>query len=148
MSVLIGFTVAISSSCASRQGFPHLYKTRTNSKTLVANDFATAYHFTPYQSGLCYFGSLIGGILAIPLGGPVGEAVANYFTIRNNGVREPEFRLPAIAISVFIAPLGLVLYGLALERRLSFMVPVVGLGLCEFTSTEDGGKRGNADVVK
>jgi hypothetical protein len=59
----------------------------------------------------------------------VGEAVANYFTVRNRGIREPEFRLPAIAISVITAPLGLVLYGAGLQYKLHFMVPIVGLGL-------------------
>jgi hypothetical protein len=66
---------------------------------------------------------------AVPAGGPVGEAVANYFTVRNGGVREPEFRLPAIAISVITAPLGLILYGAGLQYKLNFMVPIIGLGL-------------------
>jgi hypothetical protein len=49
--------------------------------------------------------------MTVPAGGLVGEAVANYFTVRNRGIREPEFRLPAIAISVMTAPLGLILCG-------------------------------------
>lgn len=44
MSVLIGFAVALSS--------------------IFAQDFGTAYGFTSFQSGLCFFGSLVGGILA------------------------------------------------------------------------------------
>ena len=60
----------------------------------------------------------------------MGEAVANYFTIRNRGIREPEFRLPAIAISVITAPLALILYGAGLQYKLPFMVPIAGLGLC------------------
>ncbi len=66
--------------------------------------------------------------MAVPAGVPVAEAVANYFTVRNRGIREPEFRLPAIAISVITAPLGLVLYGAGLQYKLH-MVPIVGLGL-------------------
>ena len=123
MSVLIGFAIAISSS--------------------FANDFATAYNFTAFQSGLCFFGSFVGGFLAIPAGGPVGEAVANYFTVRNRGIREPEFRLPAIGISLITAPLGLLLYGYGLQNRLSFMVPVVGLGLLSFS----GGQAINISLV-
>ena len=113
MSVLIGFLVALTSS--------------------FANDFATAYNFTAFQSGLCFFGPLVGGFIAIPAGGPVGEAVANFFTVRNGGIREPEFRLPAIGISLITAPLGLLLYGYGLQNKLSFMVPVVGLGLLAFS---------------
>jgi hypothetical protein len=123
MSALIGFAVALSSS--------------------FANDFATAYNFTAFQSGLCFFGSFVGGFLAIPAGGPVGETVANWFTVRNGGIREPEFRLPAIGISLITAPLGLLLYGYGLQNRLSFMVPVVGLGLLSFS----GGQAINISLV-
>jgi len=97
------------------------------------NDFHRVYHFTPFQAGLGFFGGLVGGFLAIPAGGPVGEAVANYFTVRNRGFREPEHRLPAIAISVITAPLGLVLYGAGLQYKFHFMVPIVGLGLVAFS---------------
>ncbi|KAH8787398.1 MFS transporter [Hyaloscypha sp. PMI_1271] len=123
MSALIGFSVALSSA--------------------FANDFQRVYNFTPFQAGLGFFGSLLGGILAIPAGGPVGEAVANYFTIRNRGIREPEFRLPAIAISVITAPLGLILYGTGLQYKLHFMVPIIGLGLVSFS----GGQAINISFV-
>ena len=73
----------------------------------------------------------------------MGEAVANYFTIRNGGIREPEFRLPAIGISLITAPLGLLLYGYGLQNRLSFMVPIVGLGLLSFS----GGQAINISLV-
>ncbi|KAH8651564.1 putative MFS transporter [Tricladium varicosporioides] len=123
MSVIIGFSVAISSS--------------------FANDLEKAYGFTSFQSGLCFIGSLVGGILGIPAGGPVGEAVANYFTIRNKGVREPEFRLPAIAISVITAPLSLILYGVGIQNKMHFMVPVLGLSLLSFS----GGQAINISFV-
>jgi hypothetical protein len=44
ISTLIGFSVALSSA--------------------FANDFARVYNFTPFQAGLGFFGSLVGGILA------------------------------------------------------------------------------------
>ncbi|CZR64498.1 related to MFS transporter [Phialocephala subalpina] len=113
MSATIGFSVALSST--------------------FANDFARVYNFSAFQAGLGFFGSLIGGILAIPAGGPVGEAVANYFTIRNRGIREPEFRLPAMAISMIAAPVALILYGAGLEYKLPFMVPIFGLSLLTFS---------------
>jgi hypothetical protein len=31
---------------------------------IVANDFQRVYNFTPFQAGLGFFGSLLGGILA------------------------------------------------------------------------------------
>jgi hypothetical protein len=142
-SALFGSALALLSACKL-----HLWKIlyrQANMPSLVANDFHRVYHFTPFQAGLGFLGGLVGGFLAsmsypklwdtklilvaVPAGGPVGEAVANYFTVRNRGIREPEFRLPAIAISVITAPLGLVLYGAGLQYKLHFMVPIVGLGL-------------------
>ena len=69
--------------------------------------------------------------------------VANYFTRRNGGIREPEFRLPAITISVITAPLGLILYGVGLQNKLHFMVPIFGLGLFSFS----GGQALNISFV-
>ncbi|KAH9213551.1 MFS transporter [Leptodontidium sp. 2 PMI_412] len=114
MATLVGFSVALSST--------------------FANDFARVYNFTAFQSGLAFFGSLIGGLLAMPAGGPVGEAVANYFTVRNRGIREPEFRLPAMAISIITAPLGLILYGVGLENKMHYMVPITGISLLSFSA--------------
>lgn len=59
----------------------------------------------------------------------MGEKIADFLTIRNGGIREPEFRLPAMCISLITAPLGLVLYGVGVQNKMSFMVPVLGLGL-------------------
>lgn len=112
MSALIGFAIALAST--------------------FANDFARVYNFTPFQSGLAFIGSLVGGILAIPAGGPLGEAIANYFTMRNKGIREPEFRLPALTVSMVMSPLGLVLYGIGMEKALAWWVPVVGIGLSKY----------------
>ncbi|KAF4629520.1 hypothetical protein G7Y89_g8627 [Cudoniella acicularis] len=134
MSVIIGFNVAISSSC-EHSSPATLSPSKIHADVIkVANDLEQAYGFTSFQSGLCFIGSLVGGILGIPAGGPVGEAVANYFTIRNNGIREPEFRLPAIAISVVTAPLSLVLYGVGIQYKLSPAVPIFGLSLLSFSS--------------
>jgi hypothetical protein len=71
-------------------------------------------------------------IFTVPAGRPVGESVAKYFTSRNRGIREPEFRLPAIAISLITAPLGLSRCGIGLQK-MSFRIPVPGLGLSMFS---------------
>lgn len=111
MSVTIGFVVAISSN--------------------FANAYAQAYGFEAWQAGLCFISGLIGSGLGIFFGGHVGDWVADYFTRRNGGVREPEMRLPAIAISLVTAPLSLVLYGEGIGLRLHWMCATVGLGLRE-----------------
>lgn len=109
MSVTIGFLVAVVSNFASA--------------------FSTAYGFEAWQSGLCFISGMVGCFLGTFAGGPFSDWVADYFTKRNGGIREPEMRLPAIALSVVCAPLSLVLYGCGIDNEWHWMVPTLGLGL-------------------
>lgn len=110
MSVTIGFLVAVVSN--------------------VASAFSTTYAFEAWQSGLCFIAAIIGCFLGTFAGGPFSDWVADYFTRRNGGIRDPEMRLPAIIPSVIAAPLSLVLYGCGIEYQWHWMVPTIGLGLC------------------
>lgn len=116
MSVTIGFLVAISSNFATA--------------------FQGTYGFAPWQSGLCFIASIIGSLIAVFFGGRFSDFIADIFTRRNGGIREPEMRLPAIAISLVAAPLALVLYGVGIGQELHWMVPTLGLGLCRFPDSE------------
>ena len=118
MSVTIGFLVAISSNFAPA--------------------FQSTYGFKAWQSGLCFIASIIGSLIAIYLGGALSDFVADFFTRRNDGIREPEMRLPAIAISVITAPLALVLYGVGIGKGLHWIVPTIGLGLCKYAFSPGG----------
>lgn len=111
MSVTIGFLVAISSNFA------------------VA--FDATYGFKPWQSGLCFISCPIGAGVGAFFGGHFSDKVADRLTRKNGGIREPEMRLPAILISLVVAPLSLVLYGVGIDRDLHWIVPTLGLGLCK-----------------
>jgi len=113
MAVTIGFNVAISSNFATA--------------------FSTYYNFAAYQSGLCFISGLVGAAIGIAMGGKLSDAVADFFTRRNRGLREPEMRLPAMAISMIAAPASLLLYGIGIDDRLHWIVPTLGLGLCMFS---------------
>ncbi|KAJ9133397.1 Mfs transporter [Pleurostoma richardsiae] len=116
MSVTIGFITAITSN--------------------VSPAFSDTYGFEAWQSGLCFFAAVIGALLGIFFGGHLSDWVADYFTRRNGGVREPEMRLPAIMISVITGPLSLVLYGVGINNKLHWMVPTLGIGLINFSITQ------------
>lgn len=67
----------------------------------ITSNFATAlssppYNFNTLQTSLCFIGGLVGGLLGIPAGGHFGDWIAMRATRRNDGIREPEHRLPAI----------------------------------------------------
>lgn len=112
MSVTIGFLVAISSNFASA--------------------FQETYGFQPYQAGLCFVAGVIGSLLGIFAGGWCSDWTANFLTRRNNGIREPEMRLPSMTLGLIASPLALILYGVGIQNKLHWMVPTLGLGLCKF----------------
>ncbi|TVY12582.1 putative MFS-type transporter protein [Lachnellula arida] len=112
-SVTIGFIVAVTSN--------------------VASAYETAYGFKPYQTGLCFFAAIIGAMIGILAGGKLSDQVADFFTKRNGGFREPEMRLPAVMISVITTPLALLLYGAGIQYNLHWMCPTVGLALLNFS---------------
>lgn len=96
--------------------------------------FKTVYGFQTYQTGLCYIASIVGGAIGIAFGGIITDKVANFFTRRNDGIREPEMRLPTLIISIILGPLALILYGVGLQNKLHWMVPTLGFGLCKETT--------------
>lgn len=110
-SVTIGFLVAVTSN--------------------VSVAYEAAYDFQAWQVGLCFIASCVGSALGIPAGGHLGDIVADYFTRKNGGIREPEMRLPAMTLSLVTAPLAMVLYGVGIQKRLHWICPTIGLGLRE-----------------
>jgi MFS family permease len=118
MSVTIGFLVAITSNFA------------------VA--FNTLYGFEAWQSGLCFIACPVGAGIGAFFGGRFSDMVADWLTRRNDGIRHPEMRLPAVSISLITAPLALVLYGVGIDKGLHWIVPTIGLGLCELIDDQEG----------
>ncbi|KAL2844854.1 MFS transporter [Aspergillus pseudodeflectus] len=116
MSVVIGTFVAISSNYATA--------------------FSTTYGFSTWQCGMTYSGVLVGALVAIYGGGWLSDKVADLFTIRSGGIREPEMRLPTVTISLILGPLGLLLYGAGIAKAMHWIVPIVGLGLFGFVITQ------------
>ncbi|KAF9880023.1 hypothetical protein CkaCkLH20_02834 [Colletotrichum karsti] len=115
-AVTVGFLVAVSSN--------------------IASAFNTAYGFDAWQIGLCFIAGIIGAVAGIPAGGHFGDKVADMFTRRNGGIRYPEMRLPAMAISMVTTPLALVLYGVGIENQLHWICPTIGLGLLTFSISQ------------
>jgi hypothetical protein len=111
-SVTIGFLVAVTSN--------------------VDVAFEAAYGFQSWQVGLCFVAAIVGSLIAVPSGGYFGDVVADWFTKRNGGIRDPEMRLPAILPSLITTPLALILYGVGVQRQLHWICPTIGLGLCKW----------------
>ena len=98
----------------------------------VAPAFQATYGFEPYQVGLCFFAAVVGSLLGIPAGGHLDDKVADWFTKRNGGIRDPEMRLPAMVLCLLTTPLALILYGVGIEHQLHWICPTIGLALCRY----------------
>jgi len=57
---------------------------------------APPYGWNPSQVGYANFAFFVGGLVGVATGGPLSDYIAKRLTLRNNGVREAEFRLPAL----------------------------------------------------
>ena len=54
------------------------------------------YGFSPSAVGYTNFAFFVGGVIGVATAGPLSDWVARRSTIRNNGIREAEMRLPAL----------------------------------------------------
>ena len=67
---------------------------------------APPYSYTPQTIGFFNFAVVIGGLLGLVTAGPLSDWITMRATKRNNGIREPEMRLPAMIPFTLIMILG------------------------------------------
>lgn len=93
---------------------------------------APPYLFTWDKLGLIWISPMIGSLLGAYFSGPLNDRLVLFLSRRNNGFREPEFRLWAFIPSAIILPAGLIIYGVTSAHGLHWIVPIVGMGLVGF----------------
>lgn len=96
----------------------------------VAQLFAPPpYGFNSNAQGLFFLSPFVGSMFGTYLSGPMGDWIANWATKRNNGIREPEMRLPTCLVAAFLTFFGALWFGLAYEHQTHWAVPVIGAGV-------------------
>jgi MFS family permease len=65
------------------------------------------YLFTPGEVGFVNFALMVGGIFGLATAGPFSDWVSMVLTKRNNGIREPEMRLPSFIPFLIIGFIGM-----------------------------------------
>jgi MFS family permease len=73
--------------------------------------------FTSLQIGFMNFAILIGAMIGLATAGPLSDWVSDYFTRRNNGIREPEMRLAAMIPYVVIMYLGNIIVSVGYDNK-------------------------------
>lgn len=87
------------------------------------------YNFTSDKIGLMNLPIIIGITIGTLVGGPISDWIILYFSRRNNGIYEPEYRLWAMIPFVPFIPAGAVIFSIGLSNGLSWPVIAVGFAL-------------------
>ncbi|KAF2092867.1 MFS general substrate transporter [Rhizodiscina lignyota] len=88
--------------------------------------FKGQYGFSDTSVGLVYLGIGAGFLVALVFSGMTSDRLVKYLTKRNGGTAKPEYRLPLLFVGAIIAPIGLFLYGWTAEKKVHWIVPIIG----------------------
>lgn len=83
------------------------------------------YHFKPMTVGFTNFAIMVGAFIGLFTAGPLSDWISARSTRRNNGIREPEMRLPAMIPYVIIMFLGNIVVSIGYERHWPWQAIVV-----------------------
>ncbi|KIM93806.1 hypothetical protein OIDMADRAFT_45953 [Oidiodendron maius Zn] len=98
------------------------------------------YNMQPNAIGLLFISPMIGSLMGAYFAGPLNDKLSLYIAHRNNGFREPEFRLWAFIPSALIMPAGLIIYGVCAAEGLPWISSVVGMGMVGFGLSDVAGE--------
>jgi hypothetical protein len=95
----------------------------------VAQLFGEPYGFDSQAQGLVFLSLFSGSLVGSWLSGWLADTCANYFTRKNDGIREPEMRLPTLMIGTVLIIAGTLMAGFTYHHHTHWAGPVVGLGV-------------------
>jgi hypothetical protein len=88
---------------------------------------------SPQTQGLLLIGLLVGLLFAeVVCSGNPSDKLMSYLAKKNGGVREPEMRLWLGYPAAVISSVGLVLWGVSVDKNWHWMVGQVAFFLCRF----------------
>ncbi|KAF9531460.1 MFS polyamine transporter [Crepidotus variabilis] len=97
--------------------------------TTIPTIFADIYHEKPGIAGLHYIALGVGLSGASQFNARIMDRVYVYFKNKNNGIGEPEFRLPPMIPGSIILPLGLFISGWAAQTGVHWIAVDIGMAL-------------------
>ncbi|KAL2105700.1 hypothetical protein VUR80DRAFT_7881 [Thermomyces stellatus] len=90
------------------------------------------YNWKAASIGSVYAGPIIGSALACVWSGVVADKFTLWLARRNNGIREAEQRLWALAVSTVLTAAGLITWGVGAYHHVHWVGLVFGLGMLTF----------------
>ncbi|RDB16595.1 Efflux pump vrtL [Hypsizygus marmoreus] len=97
--------------------------------TNIPGIFEGVYHEQTGIAGLNYISIGLGLTLASQINARYMDRIYKYYKAKNNGVGEPEFRLPSMVPATFILPAGLLIAGWSAEKKLHWILTDFGIFL-------------------
>jgi hypothetical protein len=93
--------------------------------TQAQNFAAPPYNFDSQSIGFMNFAILVGAMIGLATAGPLSDWTAAKLTVRNGGIREPEFRLPAMIPYVIIMYVGNIIVSVGYQQKWHWAIIVV-----------------------
>jgi len=85
------------------------------------------YSSSPAAQSLIFASPLVGSLIGTLLCGSAADAIANYYTLRNHGIRKSEMRLPTCIIAAFLTFVGALIAGLCLHCQTQWIGPIFAM---------------------
>lgn len=95
--------------------------------TTITSVYMKTYGWSAEMTGLAYLGVGCGFFCGIAFVAKTSDATIIRLTKRNNGIYEPEMRLPTCVFFGFLIPISFFWYGWATEKKAHWIVPIIGL---------------------
>ena len=95
--------------------------------TTITTVFIETYHWQPDICGLAYIGLGIGFLTGLGVVAKISDATVVRMTKANNGIFEPEMRLPACIFFACFVPITFFWYGWSADKGVHWIVPIIGL---------------------
>jgi MFS family permease len=113
---------------ATNSGHRNIVVQLTASRTFLK----PPYNWQLGSLGLLSLAGFIGAVLAFYLGGRLIDIISTRSTARHDGIRMPEYRLPAIVIPGIIGPAGILIFGLCVAYQTHWVGPAFGNAMQAF----------------
>lgn len=93
--------------------------------TTISDVFENQYGFSQGSVGLSYLGIGIGSLIGLVTLGATSDRILKRLS-EKNGVKKPEYRLPAMIPGSFFVPVALFIYGWTAYYKTHWIVPIIG----------------------
>jgi MFS family permease len=95
--------------------------------TTITGVYIQQYGWSPQITGLAYLGIGLGFLIGIIFVARTSDAAIITLSKKNNGVYEPEMRLPTCVFFGFLIPISFFWYGWCVDKHVHWVVPIIGL---------------------